>query len=163
MRTPQPALLPLILTTGCTAGPDYSGPPEIVSAARSDRSVRAGSEVVADAPKLVDWWVLLDDPALTRLVEAALVGNPSLKAAQARVAQARASVRQERAGRLPALGAQATTIQGRLPGLDIQNGAPPSSSAPGAQPESGDARTRCGAQPRGFDSACRGIAASMCC
>src|SRR3546814_17231061 len=59
-----------------------------------------------------------------------LSDNPSLQAAQARIAQARASVRQEKAGRFPTLGTQATAIQGRLPGLDIQNSAPPSASAP---------------------------------
>src|SRR3546814_14629903 len=58
-----------------------------------------------------------------------LSDNPSLQAAQARIAQARASVRQEKAGRFPTLGTQATAIQGRLPGLDIQNSAPPSASA----------------------------------
>src|SRR3546814_8076610 len=40
------------------------------------------------------------------------------------------SVRQEKAGRFPTLGTQATAIQGRLPGLDIQDSAPPSASAP---------------------------------
>src|SRR3546814_2786946 len=59
-----------------------------------------------------------------------LSDNPSLQAAQARIAQARASVRQGKAGRFPTLGTQATAIQGRLPGLDIQNSAPPSASAP---------------------------------
>src|SRR3546814_17248606 len=59
-----------------------------------------------------------------------LSDNPSLQAAQARIAQARASVRQGKAGRFPTLGTQATAIQGRLPGLDIQNSATPSASAP---------------------------------
>src|SRR3546814_11209379 len=59
-----------------------------------------------------------------------LSDNPSLQAAQARIAQARASVRQEKAGRFPTLGTQETAIQGRLPGLDIQNSAPPSASPP---------------------------------
>ena len=39
-------------------------------------------------PALAEWWVLLDDPELTRLVETALSENPSLQAAQARIAQA---------------------------------------------------------------------------
>ena len=38
-------------------------------------------------PALAEWWVLLDDPELTRLVETALSENPSLQAAQARIAQ----------------------------------------------------------------------------
>lgn len=131
-------LLAFILMSGCTAGPDYSGPPEIVSANTNERFVRAGSEVSAEAPALADWWVLLDNPELTRLVEVALADNPSLQAAQARIAQARASIRQERAGRFPALGTQAATVQGRLPGLEIQNGAPPSSGLPDPQAESDD-------------------------
>lgn len=139
MRKSTLPLLASILMCGCTAGPDYSGPPEIVSANKAERFVRAGTDVGAEAPALADWWVLLNDPSLTRLVEATLADNPSLEAAQARIAQARASVWQERAGRLPALGAQATAIQGRLPGLNIQNGAPPSSDTPDAQPGSDDA------------------------
>jgi hypothetical protein len=77
--------------------------------------------------------VVAERSELNRLVEAALANNPSLQAAQARIAQARATVRQERAGRLPTLGTQATVVQGRLPGLDIQNTAPPSPGAPGPQ------------------------------
>lgn len=127
--------LTIALLAGCTAGRDYSGPPEILSADSGHRFVRASEPVSASAPTLAEWWLLLEDPELTRLVEAALSENPSLQAAQARVAQARASVRQDRAGRMPTLGTQATTIQGRLPGLDIQGGPPPSSgqSDPGAE------------------------------
>ncbi len=138
MRKAIPPLLAFMLVSGCTAGPNYSGPPEIVSANASERFVRAGSEVSAEPPALAEWWVLLNDPNLTRLIEAALMDNPSLQAAQARIAQARASIRQERAGRLPALGTQATTVQGRLPGLEIRNGAPPSSRLPDPQAESDD-------------------------
>ena len=103
--------LTIALLAGCTAGRDYSGPPEILSADSGHRFVRASEPVSASAPTLAEWWLLLEDPELTRLVEAALSENPSLQAAQARVAQARASVRQDRAGRMPTLGTQATTIQ----------------------------------------------------
>ncbi|HQS79378.1 MAG TPA: efflux transporter outer membrane subunit [Sphingorhabdus sp.] len=127
------SLLAIALLAGCVAGPDYTGPPDIVSANPNGGFVRASSEVVGTAPQLAEWWLLLKDPELNRLVEAALANNPSLQAAQARIAQARASVRQERAGRLPTLGTQATVVQGRLPGLDIQNTAPPSPGAPGPQ------------------------------
>lgn len=138
MRKSTSPLLALTMLAACTTGPDYSGPPGVLSANGNDRFVRAGGEVGTDAPALAEWWVLLDDQELTRLVETALAGNPSLQAAQARIAQARASVRQERAGRLPTLGVQATTVQGRLPGLNIQNGPPPSSGAPDPQAESDD-------------------------
>lgn len=127
MRHSIPLLLAIALLAGCTAGPDYSGPPAILSADTGLRFVRAGDNEGVSGPVLAEWWVLLDDPELTRLIKAALAENPSLRAAQARIAQARASVRQDRAGRMPTLGTQATTFQGRLPGLDIQ-GRPASSS-----------------------------------
>jgi len=139
MRRSIPSLLVIALLAGCTAGPDYAGPPEILSADRGHRFVRAGEDVGVLDPALAEWWVLLDDPELTRLVEIALSENPPLQAAQARIAQARASVRQDRAGRMPTLGTQATTIQGRLPGLDIQGGPPPSSEQPDPEAGSEDA------------------------
>jgi NodT family efflux transporter outer membrane factor (OMF) lipoprotein len=131
MRHSIPSLLAIALLAGCTVGPDYSGPPAILSADTGHRFARAGDNVGVSEPVLAEWWVLLDDPELTRLIKVALAENPSLQAAQARIAQARASVRQDRAGRMPTLGTQATTIQGRLPGLDIQ-GRP---ASPSGQPD----------------------------
>ncbi|WP_308419246.1 efflux transporter outer membrane subunit [Tsuneonella deserti] len=139
MRRSISTLLLIALLAGCTAGPDYAGPPEILSADTGHRFVRTGEELNASDPALAEWWLLLDDAELTRLVTAALSANPSLQAAQARIAQARASVRQDRAGRMPTLGTQATTIQGRLPGLDIQGGPPPSSGQTEPEAESDDA------------------------
>ena len=138
MRHLLPPLVTIALLAGCTAGPDYAGPPEVVSADTGARFVRAGSDVSASDPVVAQWWLLLGDPELTRLVEAALSGNPSLAAAQARIAQARASIRQDRAGRMPSLGAQASTVQGRLPGLDIQGGAPPPSEQTNSDAETDD-------------------------
>ena len=108
----------------CTAGPDYHGPPDVVPASASERFVRADGQVDASAPELSQWWLLLDDPELARLMDMALAENLSLVAAQARIEQARASFSQEQAGRLPTLGTQATVVQGRLPGLDIQSDRP---------------------------------------
>ena len=138
MRHLLPPIITIALLAGCTAGPDYAGPPEVVSADTGARFVRAGSDVSASDPVVAQWWLLLGDPELTRLVEAALSGNPSLAAAQARIAQARASIRQDRAGRMPTLGAQATTVQGRLPGLDLQGGAPPPSEQTNPYAETDD-------------------------
>src|SRR3546814_21054379 len=104
------SLLASFLLAGCVAGPDYAGPPEVFSANRNDGFVRAGGNVSDAEPELADWWLLLNDPELNRLIEAALSDNPSLQAAQERIAQARASVRQETAGRFPTLGTTATEI-----------------------------------------------------
>ncbi len=40
-----------------------------------------------------DWWLLFNDPELTALERAAILNNPDLRAAMARVAEARASAR----------------------------------------------------------------------
>ena len=87
MRHLLPPIITIALLAGCTAGPDYAGPPEVVSADTGTRFVRAGSDVSASDPVVAQWWLLLGDPELTRLVEAALSGNPSLAAAQARAWQ----------------------------------------------------------------------------
>ena len=47
---------------------------------------------LAQAPRLERWWVLFDDPALTRLAEESLAANLDLQAAMVRVDLARANV-----------------------------------------------------------------------
>ena len=61
MRRPIPSLLLIALLAGCTAGPDYAGPPKILSADTGHRFVRAGEDVGLMDPALAEWWVLLDD------------------------------------------------------------------------------------------------------
>ena len=96
MRRTAPLLL-LGSLAACTVGPDYAGPPVTPTAAqfrRADAAVQA-------PPKMTDWWNDLGDPALARLVDRALAGNFDLAAAEARLAQARALLRERRADTLP--------------------------------------------------------------
>lgn len=131
MKRFLPVLTAAMLLAGCTVGPDYAGPPDLAgSSAPPTEFVRRSKGVTADQPELANWWTTLGDPVLTRLEELALAGNPGLEAAQARVGQARASVRQERANRYPTAGAQATSIQANLPGIDLG-----SETAPPGQPQ----------------------------
>lgn len=127
MKNPLLLTLPLMLVTGCVAGPDYAGPPQAAGALPA-QFLRAGQDVDATAPQASQWWTLLGDPVLDQLEARALVGNPGITMARARIDQARARVRAERANRLPTLGADATMVQGRLPDLDLQG---PPSNAPG--------------------------------
>lgn len=129
MRKTLALLAPMALLAGCMSGPDYAGPPQVASAA-GNAFVRADPEIDPQAPIAGDWWTLLGDPILNELEARALAGNPGVAAARARIEQARASVRQERANRLPAVAAQATTIQAKVPGLDIGSGPP--AGTPGA-------------------------------
>lgn len=61
------------------------------------------------------WWHAFGDPQLDRLVEAALAGNPGLKAAQARVRQAAALADVVDAAAGPQAGAHAGSTRERFP------------------------------------------------
>lgn len=113
-------LAPLLLG-GCVVGPDYSGPPELGRAAPQSTFVRQAPGATSNEPTLATWWTSLQDPVLDELERRALASNPSLMAAQTRVRQARASVRQERANRFPTAGAQGTSVFADLPGIDLQS------------------------------------------
>ena len=71
----------------CTVGPDYQRPPLDVPAGYKS----ASSQPAPSARLGQDWWRLFGDPVLNELEESAIASNQSLKAAVARVAQARAS------------------------------------------------------------------------
>lgn len=80
------ALATGLVLTGCVTGDPYQ-PPRFPFAA--GYTAAGGS-----APVLLTntaWWERLGDPVLNRLVAQALQGNPSIEAAQARIAQARAA------------------------------------------------------------------------
>jgi multidrug efflux system outer membrane protein len=133
-------LLAPLLLGGCVVGPDYSGPPELERAAPQPTFVRQPQGATSDEPALAEWWTSLQDPVLDELELRALASNPSIEVAQARLRQARASVRQERANRFPTAGAQGTAILADLPGIDLQSdqgGAPPA-PAPTPSPEEDD-------------------------
>ena len=113
-------LVPLLLG-GCVVGPDYSGPPELGRATPGSTFVRQAPGATSNQPALAAWWTGLRDPVLNELERRALASNPSLEAAQARIRQARASVRQERANLFPTAGAQGTAVFAGLPGIDLQS------------------------------------------
>ena len=143
MRAVQTFFLTSLLLGGCTAGPDYAGPPDLRGAAPAPSFVRRDPSIAPVEPRVAAWWNELNDPVLNELERKALAANPPLEAAQARVRQARASVRQERANRFPTAGAQGTAIFADLPGLDLQSDRGAESPAPTPAPseDSGDGST----------------------
>jgi outer membrane protein, multidrug efflux system len=98
------ALLTMILA-GCTVGPDFKRPeaelPKDYGVAQSP------------LPPAERWWTLFNDPVLDRLVDEALQANHDLKAAAARVEQARAQVAITRADQLPSVGVNASHARTR--------------------------------------------------
>ena len=76
----------LVALAGCATPPPAAPPLEqIAPPAWIAPLPHAGSAVA-----LADWWRAAGDATLTELIDAALQDNPSLAAAEARVAQARA-------------------------------------------------------------------------
>lgn len=84
------------LLAGCSAvGPDYESPRVTVPAAFGELEGPAAagegtSVATGGAARLADWWTELLDPVLDGLVERAVRDNPDLRAARARVREARA-------------------------------------------------------------------------
>ncbi len=72
--------------SACKVGPDYQAPDTKVTA-----DFAAAATAKADAKALAAWWATLGDPALTALVEEALVASPDAKLAAAKVKEARAA------------------------------------------------------------------------
>jgi NodT family efflux transporter outer membrane factor (OMF) lipoprotein len=73
-----------------------------------------------------EWWRRrLSDPALARLVEAALANSPDLAAAAARIEQARAGLKASEAERMPLLNASASVTYSRSSANEFGFEAPP--------------------------------------
>lgn len=115
-----PALLPLVLLAGCTVGPRYSRPPAVAAA---PDWIAPGSTAPVDAR----WWESFGDPRLTALIAAADAGNPDMRTAAARLAEARADRDAAAGGRFPEVDATGSATRNRV----SENGEIPISRIPG--------------------------------
>lgn len=120
------ALFAVILglaTTSCLMGPDYQRPVVPTPAAYRDQTPSQDTTTIADLP----WWTVFKDPELLSLIGEAVENNRDLRAALARVEQARALARIQKAQILPAVGANAGASYGRgnltFPSEDPKTGA----------------------------------------
>lgn len=93
VHTPLSALLLvafLVMLAGCaTVGPEYVPPRPPVPAGWTTQPDPA---LVPDPAVVREWWTVFEDPLLTRYIETAASRNLGLKAAVARVEQARAQL-----------------------------------------------------------------------
>lgn len=107
-------LLPAtLLLSGCLSGPDYVKPElDQVTPAQW----RWQPAVPRDELPKGDWWRVFHDPELTRLEERALAENQGLKAAVARVEQARAASRGTAADFFPDIRIKSNTKRERTSG-----------------------------------------------
>jgi NodT family efflux transporter outer membrane factor (OMF) lipoprotein len=91
------------LLGGCAAGPDYRRPEVTIPVAwkvESPWREAAPDDLAAKGP----WWERFADPQLDALERQALAGSPTLAAAKARLAQARATVASASATQIPQIG-----------------------------------------------------------
>lgn len=101
-----PALLAGLLA-GCAVGPDYQRPPVELPKTFKEASLspeaaqRWKAAQPSDAMTRGRWWAIFNDAELDVLQEQALAANQDLKAAAARVAQARALQKGANSERLP--------------------------------------------------------------
>ena len=114
------AFLTLLLLGACTVGPDYAGPPPVLSPpppAGTGGFLRSGPEFTQALPELASWWTELGDPVLNDIEQQALDGSPDIAVAQARFDHARAALRLERANAAPNIGAVGLATHVRIPNL----------------------------------------------
>lgn len=96
-----------LLMTGCKTGPDYQRP-EVATPA-GWRTGTPATESLANAA----WWDIYRDPTLTNLIATALANNKDIRIAAARIEEAMAGYRAQRASLLPALDASGTWTRAR--------------------------------------------------
>ena len=114
-------VLPLLALAACTAGPDYRGPASAGAVSLPERFARATDIAGAETPAVAEWWKAMGDQVLDDLEEQALSGNADIGVAQARIRQARAMLRAERANTAPSVNAQALYAHATLPGIDLSS------------------------------------------
>lgn len=116
---------------GCSVGPDYQGPPTVAPAAQQARDFHRAAVAPVDnaQPAAAPWWDALQDPELDRLVIQALAGSPNIKAAEARLRQARATLHQQNANELPTVSGNALYLHTNAPALGGLTGGSSSGSS----------------------------------
>jgi NodT family efflux transporter outer membrane factor (OMF) lipoprotein len=93
-------VLPL-LVGGCAVGPKYERPAAPIPSAYKEAPQGWVQAQPADALDRGAWWTLFNDPVLNELVASVEVSNQNVAVAAAAYAQARALVREQRAGLFP--------------------------------------------------------------
>jgi NodT family efflux transporter outer membrane factor (OMF) lipoprotein len=96
----------------CAVGPNYA-PPVTPSQAAGPFIAAKGPAIQPLAPVEGNWWRLYNDPALDGLIADALAHNTDVRVAVARLARARAALREVKVNRLPDVGVGASATYGR--------------------------------------------------
>jgi NodT family efflux transporter outer membrane factor (OMF) lipoprotein len=115
-------ILFIILTlAGCVSvGPDYRKPEIALPSQWNQTLVSSATASNLDIKILATWWSKLNDPALSSLIDRAILGNLDLREAKARVREARAQRGVSVADQFPSVDATASASRNRTSG-GVQN------------------------------------------
>lgn len=115
-----PLVLAMLLA-GCAVGPDYRTP--TLTGTEAPQGWHATLPHHGSRMALARWWEQFQDPVLTRLVEQADAGSPTIAQAVGRLREARASVSSSQAALLPQLkGSGSATRQGGFGSSEFTSG-----------------------------------------
>ncbi|HEY0086958.1 MAG TPA: efflux transporter outer membrane subunit [Allosphingosinicella sp.] len=109
-----PLVSALALAACTTVGPNYETPAPSAPAQVPFASATSPAFTGDEPPG--QWWSLFRDPVLDGLIEQALTANTDLRVAAANLAQARAVLRETRAGRQPSTGISGGAQYANQPG-----------------------------------------------
>jgi NodT family efflux transporter outer membrane factor (OMF) lipoprotein len=104
------------MIAGCTLGPNYHGAPAVApNASHATSFNRAPRDITSTVPAAAQWWKSLNDSELNQLIESALANSPDIRAAQARLRQSRAGLREQQRNELPKSSGSAAYLHAHLP------------------------------------------------
>jgi multidrug efflux system outer membrane protein len=101
-RWPAMAIV-IVLLASCAVGPDYKKPDIDMPGTYHKQQAVSEDTATDNFEALAKWWTLLDDPLLTRLIDAAVANNRDFKKAEYRVKEARYRRRISQADLVPSL------------------------------------------------------------
>jgi outer membrane protein, multidrug efflux system len=105
--------LALMALAGCTVGPDPIAPEPSVSPAWHSELQDGLTAKPIDPNTLASWWITLNDPQLSGLIDRAAAGNLDLKTAHSRIRESRARRGIAEGAGLPTLTAAASATSRR--------------------------------------------------
>ena len=104
---------------GCMMGPDYRKPEVAAPAQYKElegwRQASPGDELPRGS-----WWTVFGDATLDELMKRVDISNQNIRAAEARMRQARGAADQARAGLFPTVSANASATRSKSPSLANQ-------------------------------------------
>ena len=112
-------LVTVLALAGCAVGPDYRKPDASVPTTYKELEGWHAAQPRDELPR-GSWWEVFGDPELDGLMKRVDISNQNIRAAEARVRQARAVADQARASLFPTVTANASVTRSKAPSLSNQ-------------------------------------------